>query len=328
MRLLKTFLRPGWLLLAIFVITFAAACFTVLAPWQLGKNTATEHRNDLIRTATSTDPVPLAELQPGGRAFDADNEWRLVSMRGHFLNDKQVVIRLRHAEGRPAVEVVTPFAVAGTDRVVFIDRGFLPLGENNEVSVPPAPEGEVSVVSRLRKTESTSAGKKPRDDGGELTAYTVDTRELAPLTGFRNEGFYLQISDDQPGSLGSIPLPQLESGPYLSYGLQWLAFGIMAPLGAGYFIYSEVKARRLAKKQNAEAIAAGSPGDGPEPAEETTATERRAERDRIRAQLRGAGVFTGNDMHAKDSAEIGAGAAADADAAGDVKAKLARRYGK
>ena len=34
-------LRPGWLALFVVVIAFAYLCFTVLAPWQLGKNTKT-----------------------------------------------------------------------------------------------------------------------------------------------------------------------------------------------------------------------------------------------------------------------------------------------
>ena len=44
--------------------------------------------------------------------------------------------------------------------------------------------------------------------------------------------------------LDPIPLPMLDAGPYLSYGLQWLAFGIMAPLAIGYFVWSEVRRRR------------------------------------------------------------------------------------
>ena len=31
--------RPQWLALFVVVIAFAWLCFTVLAPWQLGKNT-------------------------------------------------------------------------------------------------------------------------------------------------------------------------------------------------------------------------------------------------------------------------------------------------
>ncbi|MEE2035232.1 hypothetical protein Q8814_24520, partial [Rhodococcus sp. CC-R104] len=57
------------------------------------------------------------------------------------------------------------------------------------------------------------------------------------------------LDADQPGGFGTIPLPQLDAGPYLSYGLQWLAFGIMAPLGLGYFLWAELRERRKAKSE-------------------------------------------------------------------------------
>ena len=39
-------LRPGWLALGLVVVAFAYLCFTVLAPWQLGKNTKTNKENE------------------------------------------------------------------------------------------------------------------------------------------------------------------------------------------------------------------------------------------------------------------------------------------
>ena len=46
------------------------------------------------------------------------------------------------------------------------------------------------------------------------------------------------------GGLGAIGLPRLDPGPFLSYGIQWIAFGILAPIGLGYFVYAEIRARR------------------------------------------------------------------------------------
>ena len=44
-----------------------------------------------------------------------------------------------------------------------------------------------------------------------------------------------------------IALPHLDAGPFLSYGIQWIAFGILAPIGLGYFVISEIRARRREK---------------------------------------------------------------------------------
>ena len=57
MSALRVLLRPGWIALGLVVVAFAALCFSVLAPWQLGKNSSTTERNDLIRHAVATAPV-------------------------------------------------------------------------------------------------------------------------------------------------------------------------------------------------------------------------------------------------------------------------------
>ena len=44
------------------------------------------------------------------------------------------------------------------------------------------------------------------------------------------------LSDDQPGSLGPLTVPDADTGPYFSYGVQWIAFGALAPLVALYLL--------------------------------------------------------------------------------------------
>ena len=74
--------------------------------------------------------------------------------------------------------------------------------------------------------------------------YSINTEQIAALTEVPLAGSYLQLVDDQPGGLGVIGLPHLDAGPFLSYGIQWITFGILAPIGLGYFVYSEIRARR------------------------------------------------------------------------------------
>ena len=56
-----------------------------------------------------------------------------------------------------------------------------------------------------------------------------DERTRAERRGVLPGALHRVVHGGQPGALGEIPTPAIESGPYLSYGLQWIAFGIMAP---------------------------------------------------------------------------------------------------
>lgn len=64
MRRLAFVLRPGWIVLALVVIAFAYLCFTVLAPWQLGKHNRTSRENHQIEHSLNTAPVPVKTLLP------------------------------------------------------------------------------------------------------------------------------------------------------------------------------------------------------------------------------------------------------------------------
>ncbi|BDB41997.1 hypothetical protein IWGMT90018_24430 [Mycobacterium kiyosense] len=76
------------------------------------------------------------------------------------------------------------------------------------------------------------------------------------------------LVEDQPGGLGVIGLPHLDAGPFLSYGIQWILFGVVAPSALGYFVYAELRARRQEKQQRS-ATAPGDQGRASAPAAKT-----------------------------------------------------------
>ncbi|MEO9327517.1 SURF1 family cytochrome oxidase biogenesis protein [Gordonia aurantiaca] len=329
MHVLRTILRPGWIALGIVVVAFAVACFTLLAPWQLGKNSDTERRNDLIRTATSLETAPIDEVAPSS-AFDPSTEWREVSVSGRYLEDRQALVRLRNINERPAIEVLTPFAVSGSDRVILVNRGFVRPTEGAVPDVPAPPAGEQTIAGRIRAAEGVSTDRGVGEENGRLTVPSISPGLVSGATGTTLDDFYLQLSKGQPGALGEIPLPHLDSGPYLSYGLQWLAFGIMAPLGVGYFLWAEIKSRRrAAAAQQADATGGAESQAATSTAGEKVAAaaapappahESRAERKRrMREELRAAAGTT--ETH--HVGNIGQGPAVEETAS----EKLSRRYG-
>lgn len=254
MRRLSFLLRPGWIALALVVVAFAYLCLTVLAPWQLGKNTRTSRENHQIEYSMSAEPVAVQTLLPHQDSSAPDAQWRRVTATGHYLADKQVLVRLRVIGGAPAYEVLTPFAVDGGP-TVLVNRGYAHPVEGT--AVPPiqaAPAGPLSINARLRDSQTAPGdGKAPFTEAGHLQVYAIDTAQIAALTGTRLAGSYLQLADGQPGGLETLPLPQLDAGPFLSYGIQWIAFGILAPLGLGYFVFSELRVRRAEAARRTQA---------------------------------------------------------------------------
>jgi cytochrome oxidase assembly protein ShyY1 len=263
-------LRPQWLALYVVVIGFAYLCFTVLAPWQLGKNTKTTRENAQISSSLTSEPVPVTSVLPQQDSKAPDDAWKRVTATGRYLPEGQVLARLRSIDGEPAFEVLTPFAVDGGPNVL-VDRGYIkPIDGNKVPEFAAAPTDTVTITARLRDSELLALGKEPFHQDGALQVYSINTDQIAQVTDIPLAGSYLQLVEDQPGGLGVIGLPHLNSGPFLSYGIQWIAFGIIAPLGVGYFVVAEYKQRRRDKAAaDSSASAAASASAAGEPVTRT-----------------------------------------------------------
>ncbi|MFE3195820.1 SURF1 family protein [Nocardia sp. NPDC059240] len=277
MRRLTFLFRPSWLILAVVVAGFAYLCFSVLAPWQLGKNTRTSERNDRIANSVHADPVDITSMLSGN---GKNTEWRRVTATGTYVPDSTVLVRLRHLDGQPAYTVLAAFRL-DDGRTLLVDRGQLAAAQGG--TRPPAtiadpPAGTQQVAARVRASEGIIEKKPPTTEEGYRQVYSTDTEQEAtvlgvPLTPIPTDGRggYLQLDAGQPGAFTPDPLPQLDAGPYLSYGLQWLAFGVMAPLGLGYFVWAEIRARRREKAEATAQPATPAEPESPTPSTTTPA---------------------------------------------------------
>jgi len=249
-------LRPGWIALALAVVAFTYLCLTVLAPWQLGKNTKTSRENDQIDYSLNTPPVPLKTLLPRQDSSAPGEQWRRVTATGHYVPDVQVLARLRVVEGDQAFEVLAPFVVDGGP-TVLVDRGYVrPEPGSHVPPIPRAPADSVTITARLRDSEPLMRDKQPFSRDNVQQVYSINTEQISALMKLPLAGSYLQLVENQPGGLGLIGIPHLDAGPFLSYGIQWISFGIIAPILLGYFVYAEIRVRRREKQAAVEAAQA------------------------------------------------------------------------
>lgn len=265
--MLKTFLKPGWVLLLLFVVAFSYLAFTVLAPWQLGKDDDIVERNELITHAYEADPQPVEDLVDDNGAIKND-EWSRATLHGRYLPQDEVLLRLRPAESGPSYQSLVPFRT-DSGLTILVNRGWVKAGEGNAVpDIPDAPSGETTLTGMIRADEAQHQTAPIKQEGYQQV-YSIHTEQISSLIDAPLAHDYIQLSADQPGVLNPMPIPQLDRGNHLSYGYQWIAFGIMAPLGLGYFVWSEIRERRRLREE--EEALAGLDADASTPSDPTTA---------------------------------------------------------
>lgn len=277
---MRFLLKPGWVAFVLLIIGFAVACYTLLAPWQFRRNAERAEQNREIVASTTQPPRPLAELVPPGGPPAESVQWREAEVHGQYLPADEAVVRLRTVQGRPAFEVLTAFRT-DEGRMIAVDRGYVRPGEDRQLAAfPPAPGGTVALTGRIRLDESDPQHRGWFTAGGHRQIYAADSQQLGQATGIPIAPGYLQLVDNQPGGLGVVPLPDLDSGPFLSYAWQWLTFGAMALFGLVYFIRLELLQRQAEQPRTTRADRARTAGAGEQAPQEggtPTAAARKAD---------------------------------------------------
>src|SRR5215475_8482130 len=95
-----------------------------------GQNELAAHQQPLELTAASADVATL--------------RFRSVRASGEFDGRRQVLIDNKVHAGRPGFDVVTPLKLAGGDRYVLVDRGWIAQGaRRSELPQVPPPAGRI-----------------------------------------------------------------------------------------------------------------------------------------------------------------------------------------
>lgn len=230
-RFLFSFRWLGWLAL---VTVLALAC-GALGMWQLDRRDQLANTIDRIETNYDQTPQPYAAGSADFRSFDPTEEWLPIELTGTYDTGNQLVVRNRPYSGSPGYEVLVPLQLADGSAVI-INRGWLPIG-NNEAGRPDAfpqpPEGEVTVTARIKPGEPELDRGAP---DGQIAS--IDLTRYQEVVGYDLQtGAYGLMSAESPSPATTpqiFPRPYLDSGPHLSYAMQWFAFGALLFVGFGY----------------------------------------------------------------------------------------------
>lgn len=249
----RSFLTPSWALTLVLVVAFSYLAIAVFAPWQLNKNTQKSETNHRLEQAFQHEPVPVDQvIGEDGGAIDPEQEWTHVTMSGEFDADAEVIVRNRPVDGSAAFQMLTPFTL-DDGLTVLVNRGWVASEETAGLPhLPEVPRGKVDVSGFVRLTEKAPASP-PAEADGRIQVSGFSTQQIAEVTGVDLATDYVQLDEASVEALNeqigntkayAVSLPQLDNGPHLSYGIQWVAFGIIAPVGLIWLVRSELRERR------------------------------------------------------------------------------------
>lgn len=242
--------RAGrWAIYIALAVVFAIAC-AFLSNWQFTRNEQRSAQLALVAQNYDAEAVPLADVIPAGDALDPQEEWRPVVLTGTYLAEDELLARNRPHGGTSAFEVLVPFRL-DDGRVLLVDRGWVPPASDEPVpdSVPAPPEGETSVIVRLRPGEALPSSGRSAPEGQVPTinlGLVADGISPAAGDALEQSAYGVMVSEDpEPAtSPSALEAPSEDPGPHLSYAIQWILFAVMGFVFIGYVIRTERRHRR------------------------------------------------------------------------------------
>lgn len=250
-------LTPRWMGYLALAVAFAVAC-SLLGTWQFQRRAEARAAIDLIEANYDQTPRPVAEVLATPDAYEPSQEWTPVLLRGHYLNEDELLVRNRPRSGQPGFEVLAPLQLE--DGTVFVvDRGWVPSGSRQDAPdvVPAAPTGPVTVVARLKAGEPTLPGRTAPAGTNQIATIhldeVADRIDLPTYTG----AYGLVVSEDPEPATAPIATikPEPDEGPHLSYALQWFVFALIGFIGLGWALREEYRVVNVADPEERERAA-------------------------------------------------------------------------
>lgn len=252
MSVLRFLTTRRWLVRIAAGLALAAACVW-LGLWQLDRNEQRQARNAVIEANLDRPAVPIDEVVSPGTVVAPTDEWTTARVSGRYDVENQLVVRLRPRAGQPGVHVLTPL-VTESGAAALVDRGFVPAAGAEIPELPAPPEGAVDVVGRVRPSEDR---RGPGGDPASGAIRYIDVAAIGALFPYPVYGGWLElVSEDPPAAEAPelVPPPEIESGPHLSYAIQWFAF---ATIGVGGFVFLVRAEARMRREDEQRAVSEG-----------------------------------------------------------------------
>ncbi len=232
----RDFDPPVW---ATLTMLAGVALTIALGFWQLGRAEFKEALQNRINDFARQPPIAVGE-----QALDIDVVLlRPVEARGRYDPAHVVFIDNRVFKHQPGYYVMMPLRIAGSDKFVLVNRGWIASGaERNRVPPVKTPGGEVVVRGTATAPSERFLELSSRVAEGNVWQNMVLER-YRQATHLDVQGIILQQTGGVPapddGLIRDWPPVDLKRNTHLAYSVQWFA------LAAAIFIYYVVvNARR------------------------------------------------------------------------------------
>jgi surfeit locus 1 family protein len=216
---------------------------TGLGIWQLERASWKQELVDMHEGRGRLSPIGLVAASEGG-----DLQYRRVFARGHYDMEHQLLLDNRTFNGHAGYHVLTPLKLADSDKVVLVNRGWVPVGSSRAVLPEiPGTYGEVLVDATIKLPPKRFFRLGEMDEPNTTWPKVVQQLQLDSLgqmLGVKLEPLILLLDkEDQFGFIRDWkPVYGVTPEKHMAYAVQWFTLAVVLLM-----IYLGVNSKRIPK---------------------------------------------------------------------------------
>jgi surfeit locus 1 family protein len=224
--------KPDWLM-TIVTLT-VVVIFLKLGLWQLDRADFKDEVKAKFESRLATDYQRFSAADSV-----ADIDYRNLILEGNFDVSRTILVDNKLFESQAGYDVLTPFILSGSRKVVLVNRGWVALGNSRDtlpVIEPPAALNVVKGIASVPNTEGFRMGEVSLTDNWPQVVPFIDIEAMQESFPGGLSPLVLWLAPDQPGSYQRSWNP-VWADPEKSraYALQWFIFALIA-VGLYFFL--------------------------------------------------------------------------------------------
>lgn len=207
-----------------------AAVGISLGDWQERRAAQKLELQRQIAARADQAPLQAGAIEPGVRP----DEFRPIVASGTFIAEWPLYLENRPLDGRAGFYLLMPFRLAGSERVVLVQRGWFARDARERARIPaiPTPTGTLQISGRVRidAGQVMQLGAHVSPAPGALLQ-NLNLQDFAEASKLPAHAFIIeQSSDTRDGLRRDWPQPTFGIDTHHGYAFQWYALAAAALL--------------------------------------------------------------------------------------------------
>lgn len=220
--------------------------FVHLGMWQLSRMSEKRALEENLQQRLIIDPIQFGEEQGDMIGRDIESfRFQRIQTTGSFLNDQNILLDNKVYQGHAGYNVFTPFLSDDASKLILINRGWIPWGEDRDElpEIKPIP-GKVTILGIIDKAPANGIHLQDQEPPTESFPYRVQYLDFDSLSqAFKKPifDFILNLEQDSPYGFKISPIYfGLSADRHLGYAIQWFTMAL-----ATFIYYLVIHLRRL-----------------------------------------------------------------------------------